>query len=367
MRNRLLFLVALIVGLLQIAGCSGGKQLNRISFITAIGIDKAESGVMVHALITIPGKFTALSPGGGGAMDQRPNYVLSATGANVEEALYKMRRQSSRGLNVGHTRLIFFSHELAEDGIDSYLDLFMRREQFQINPWVAITKGSTKDVLLAKPHIPQSVTDYFVDVFSQEGADTMDVLPIYLFQFYSYLHEPGKTPYAMIISKRKDGNQLALTGLSLFRAGKMIDSLTPKETKYLQLISNRHLQYASLTLMKQSYTILSYNTRTKVTKENIQLDLHLRVELDDNPQNTTISYRNLPPLETKLAKLVKQNTEKLIRRLQALKTDPVGFGQKYRLSVDDDLKADDWSEIIFPGMAISVTVKVDIVRRGMLN
>jgi Ger(x)C family germination protein len=367
MMVRSLIMLVAMIGLLQVAGCSNGKQLNRISFITAIGIDKADSGIKVHALIAVPGKFTALSPGGGGSTGQTPNYILSETGTNVEEALFKMKRKSSRGLSLGHTRLIFFSDELAEEGIEPYLDLFMRKEEFQINSWVAVTKGSTKDVLQVKPEIPQSVADYFVDVFSSEGSDSMEILPIYLYQFYSFLHEPGKSPYAMMISKQKTGNKLQLTGLGLFRNDKMVGTLTPKETKYLQMINDKPLKSLTLTLMQKSYTVLGYNTKTEIAKDKIKLDMNLRIELDDYPPDTPVSYQKIRDIESKIADAFQKDVENLVREMQSSRTDPAGFGQRYRISVDKNLQADEWLETIFPEMDIDVLVKVNIERKGMLT
>jgi spore germination protein KC len=367
MRVRFLIILVVVIGLSQVAGCSNGKQLNRISFITAIGIDKADSGIKVHAMVAVPGKFSALTPGGGGGAAQSPNYVLSETGTNIEEALYKMRRKSSRGLNLGHTRLIFFSEELAEEGIDPYLDPFMRGEEFQINSWIAVTRGSTKDVLLAKPEIPQSVADYFVDVFSQEGTDSMEILPIALYQFYSFLHEPGKTPYAMVISTQKTGNQLLLTDLGLFRNGKMVDTLTPKETKYLQMVNSKPLKSITLTFMKKSYTVLKYNTKTEINRERINLDMNLRIELDENSSDTSISFPEMRELESKVADALQKDVENLVRKMQSSGTDPAGFGQRYRVSVDKDLQADEWLESIFPDLDIDVKVKVNIERKGMIT
>lgn len=368
MRHCIRILLVILACLTALMGCSAGKQLNKISFVTAIGIDKGASGITVHALIAVPGKFSALSPGGGGGnKEQSPDYILSEEGTDVADALFKMKRKTARDMNFGHTKIIMFSDELSKEGIAPLLDLFMRREEFQINSWIAITKGSTKDVLQAKPEVPQSVTDYLVDVFSQSGSDSMEILPIYLYQFFSYLHEPGKTPYAMEISTQKEGNGLQLTDLGLFRKGKKVGTITPKETKYLQMFSGKRLKATSLNMMKKSYTVLGYHTRDRINDEGIKLDMNLRVEVDDNPSETPISYPEMHELESAIAGSLQKDIESLVKKLQKLRTDPAGFGEKYRIAHGGDLQADEWIERIFPKLAVQVKVTVKIVRKGMLT
>jgi len=351
-----------------VAGCMHVKQLNRISFVTAIGIDKGASGVKVHALIAVPGKFAALSPGGeGGAEEKNPNYILSEEGADITEALFKMKRASARDMGFGHVRLILFSDELAREGVEPYLDIFMRREEFQLISWIAIAKGSTKDILLAKPQVPQSVTDYLTDVLSQSGSDSMEILPIYLYQFYSYSHEPGKTPYAMEIELNKGGNQLRLTKLGLFRYGKLVGELTPKETKYLQLISGQRLKSASITTMNKSYTILRHRVKSRVSKDGIHSTMNLTLELDNNPAGNPMPVQELRKLQSEIAETVQEDIKALIRKLQSLKTDPAGFGEKYRLALGGYLSAEEWLERIFPEMPVRVEVNVGIERKGMIT
>ncbi|WEK54147.1 MAG: Ger(x)C family spore germination protein [Candidatus Cohnella colombiensis] len=357
-----------LVCLTTVTGCSRVKQLNMISFVTAIGIDKAEdSGIVVHALIAIPGRFSALSPGAGGSDKQSPNYILSKEGSDVAEALSKMKRETARDLDFGHTRILLFSDELAKQGIEQYLDLFMRREEFQNNAWIAIGKGSTKDILQAKPEVPQSVNDYWVDVFSQAGSESMEILPIYLYQFNSYIQEPGKTPFAMEITMQEGGNQLRLADLGLFRKGKMVGTLTPVETAYLQLISGNRLRSSSLTIDKRNYTTLKYHSKKKITGEGIKLDMSFQLELDENPSSKFVSLAEMHKLEAEIADQIESNVIGLIKKLQELKLDPVGFGEKYRIKHGGELQEEEWLERIFPEMSLQIKVTVNLERKGMLT
>lgn len=367
-RRYRLLLVLMLCAAIVLAGCSNVKQLNRISFVTAIGIDKSASGVMVHALVAVPGNYTSLSPGNsGGSGKQRPNYIISEEGAEVAQALYKMKRKTARDLNYGHTRFILISDELAKEDVGELLDLFMRRAEFQINAWIAVTKGSAKKILQTVPEAPQSVTDYLVDTFSQAGSDSMEIFPIYLYQFYSYLREPGKTPYAMEIDTEKEGNQLQLTDLVLFRDAKMVGTLAPQETKYLQMLSGKRLRSESILLKRRNFIVLHYHVHKQVSSDGIKVDMRVYVELDDNPGASPVLISQLPELESDLGELLRNDIRNLIKKMQKLKADPAGFGEQYRLAHRGFLQADEWVNAIFPKLPVDVNVRVQIERKGMLT
>jgi spore germination protein KC len=175
--------IAAIVFLL--AGCTDAKQINRIAFITAVGIEKSEAGVKVYALAAVPGRYSALSPGAGGTGGKQPNYILAAEGRDVADALYTMKRKSAKDIQFGHNKIFIFSADLAKQGLNSSLDLFMRRAEFQPVSWLGITQGSVKPIFEATPEDPETVADSLADIFSQAGSETFEVLPIYMFEFNS--------------------------------------------------------------------------------------------------------------------------------------------------------------------------------------
>jgi len=95
--------------------------------------------------------------------------------------------------------------------------------------------------------------------------------------------------------------------------------------------------------------------------------MSLTIELDDNFSGAPMPYPKMVEEQTAIAGILQKDIESLINKLQKLKTDPVGFGEKYRVAHGGDLQADEWIENIFPNMPVLVKVKVKIVRKGMLT
>lgn len=158
-----------------------------------------------------------------------------------------------------------------------------------------------------------------------------------------------------------------MTDLVLFHNGKIAGSLAPRETKYLQMLIGKRLKPESIQMNKQNYVVLRYRTVKKVTDNGIKIDMRVHVEIDEVPSDSPTPPMRLGKLESEIADTLQEDMRKLIRKLQKLKSDPVGFGEKYRLAQGGHLDADEWTDSIFPELPVRVKVTVMIERTGMLN
>jgi spore germination protein len=354
---------------LILAGCSNIKEINRIAFITALGIDKSETGVKVYALAAVPGRYAALSPGAGGTGGKPPNYILTAEGRDVAEALYTLERKSAEDIQYGHTKIFIFSADLAKQGLGSSLDLFMRRAEFQTVSWLGITQGSVKSIFETHPEDPETVSDSLADIFSQAGSETFEVLPIYMFEFYSLSAEPGQSPYIMMVNKDNENNKVAAANLAIFKKDRMAGILSPEETKILQLLQKNKLRTTSITVDNATFNLLKYRTKIKVKQNQISIQLQLELEIDQNQSKAPIdTSQQFRLLEQQVNDSIQLEIKQLVSKLQQLKSDPAGFGNYYRTEVSGGfMKEADWENEIFPKMKTDVTVSSTIQRRGIIK
>ncbi|UJF31291.1 Ger(x)C family spore germination protein [Paenibacillus hexagrammi] len=353
---------------LLICGCTDVKQINRITFVTALGVEKSEVGVKVHAVLAIPNRFSALSPGGTGGNQKSPNYILTEEGRDVSEALFKMKRDNSRDIQFGHNKIILFSEEIAKDGLDPYLDLFMRRSEFQPIAWIALTKDSPRDVLETVPQIPDSTADLFIDVFSQAGTETAEILPIYLYEFYSLSVEPGQTPFAMYVQNLQGGNHIEIGQLGVFRGDKLVGSITSEETMYLQMLQNNPLHNTIIDVPDATAMALNYKTTIHATNQGINISLHMDLDIDELHGQHISTPTEVSSLEREITEELEQNVSRLVKKLQAMHADPAGIGNEYRKHLSGVLlDYEAWNQDIFPEIPVTVTARTKIVRRGTIE
>lgn len=355
---------------LLLGGCGDIKQINRITFITCVGIESSPNGIRIHALSAIPSKYASLAPSGGSVTGEDvPDFIMSAEGANISDALYKLKRKSARDIQFGHTKIVLFSSELAKKGLADQLDFLMRRSEIQNIAWVAVTNKSPEQILKSKVTVPESVGDWMVDMFSTAGSDTFEVLPIYLYQFYSYIREPGFSPYAMVVDTSNEATSLQIKEAAVFRNDKMVGSIQPADVKYLSMLVRRKLASTTISLKdeKVSFSLLNYKSSIKWQKDHFNVKLNLKLDLDQAPNIQMEALSDLQEVEHKLNDQLKEELQALISKLQKLRTDPAGFGEAYRLAHGGSLNKEEWQDNIFPEQKVIVHVATDIQRRGMIK
>ncbi len=354
-----------VMCLLLLSGCTNVKQLNRITFITLIGVDTADEGVEVHALGAIASRFAELSPSGGTSSGQAaPHFILSGKGKTVSDALYQMKKQTSRDLNLGQTKIILISDELAKQDIRGVFDSFVRKEELQIVSWIGITHGSTKPVLEIKPEVPDSISDYIVDAFSRTGTESMQILPAYLHTFISYLHEPDISPYAMTVQAMEEGNKLTFPTLAVFQDHRMVGELNSEEIMFIQLLKHQGVHPASFTHQNQTFNLLNYKCKTTYRNEAFYTTLHIALNLENDAQMTSYSISELKRISSELEEYLEKQCMQAIKKTQDLKTDPVGFGIVYRKAHHGKFPNKQWIKEDYPHIPHHVTVKIDLERTG---
>lgn len=360
--------VLLALMLLLLTGCSYVKQINRVSFVTGLGIEKAGEGLRVYALTAVPSRFASLAPGSGGAAIQNPNYVLSAEGSDLSEAMYRLKRKSARDLQYGHTKIYVFSEELAKEGLSRHIDLLMRRAEFQPIAWLTITRGSPRTILEARPQSPESVSDLFVDVFSQAGSDTFEILPEFVYEFFKQTHDAGQSPYAMEIKAIPEGNKIMFDGLGVFRGDRLAGYIEPEQVILLQMLQERYLKPTMITVNGLSLSLLNYKADIRVNDAQVTIRLTLNGEVDQKAFGESGKKQEIGALEKDMTSKLQQQMIGLIKRLQKLKSDPAGFGNRYRLYKGlDRLDEEQWLEQIYPQLKPVVQVRISIARSGTIR
>ena len=79
-----------------------------------------------------------------------------------------------------------------------------------------------------------------------------------------------------------------------------------------------------------------------------------------------IRWEEKQAIERKAERMVKEEGERLIAKLQSLPTDPVGFGRKLRIFYPREWKTLDW-ERIYPEAKITVNPSFTITQTGLFQ
>ncbi|MDD4753103.1 MAG: Ger(x)C family spore germination protein, partial [Desulfitobacteriaceae bacterium] len=123
-KKTFLFIIFITLAFGSIA-CWDRQELDTLAIVLGLGIDKAVTPeeIEMTAQIVKPGEINGSSEGQG----QSNCFInLTATGDTSFRTVRNFTFQSSRKFLWSHNNIIIFGEDLAKEGLEKYIDLFMR-------------------------------------------------------------------------------------------------------------------------------------------------------------------------------------------------------------------------------------------------
>lgn len=132
-----------IIIILTSTGCWNYHELNNYSIVTGIAIDKLDNEYEVSVLISNTPKSNSMSD-----TESSRIVVYSGTGDSIFTAIKDIGLISAKELYIGHFAILIISEDVAKEGIDQVIDLFLREASSKKNFYVAISRDcKAKDTL----------------------------------------------------------------------------------------------------------------------------------------------------------------------------------------------------------------------------
>lgn len=389
------FIIILLLVLIVVVntGCWSRKELNDLSIVTGLGVDKINGEYLVSVQIIRPAAITGK---GGAGEAQIDKYEIR--GKTVFEALRKMSTQIARRLYLSHLRVLAFSDELAKEGIGPVLDFFSRDHELRsdFNIVIVYNKPAKEllDILTPLEKIPadkinKSITvseriwghtiltniDDLISEMETKGIEP--VLPGIVIQ--------GSTEKGKQTKQLQSGEPEALIHLSTLAV--------LKEDKFIGRLTNKESLGVNIVLDKLKSTIIPIpcnkekGTKNFITMEIMRSKTKSKAEIIDGEPKINIQIENesnvadvpcdldltnnetINELEIKLEKEIKKTVETSIKNVQKkFKADIFGFGEMIHRK-DPTLWKElrkDWDKN-FATLPVEITVNAKIKRIGTTN
>ncbi|HEX3030425.1 MAG TPA: Ger(x)C family spore germination C-terminal domain-containing protein [Clostridia bacterium] len=150
--KRLFFIISIYLTVFfSLSGCWNSRELNELSIVTGIGIDKAEipGNILVTAQIVKPADIKKSSKDGGGS--DTAFWNIKSSSKTVFDAIREFTHETSNKLYVAHTQVIILGRDIAPDGVQKYLDFFMRSHETRPTTIILVSDSTACEVLDVKP------------------------------------------------------------------------------------------------------------------------------------------------------------------------------------------------------------------------
>lgn len=381
------FLVLLLL-LVLLTGCWDREELNDVSIVSGIAIDKGkEEKYKLTVELMNAAELNPQQPG-----ESTPAIVFSSEGPSASEVARRMNIKPSRHLIYSHMRTVVISEEIAKKGLIDFLDFFERSSEIRNDFNIVISKDVPAEDVLKVTYPLQKVSSQKLSIqlntMVEEWGGDPDVR---LNDFIGALISEGREAVLAVVSVegpvekgRTIENMKVVTPDAFVKLNEMAVFKGPKLQGYLSLQDTRNylwtqdkLQQTSLSIPcngNKYIDIRVYNSNSEIKarykegKPTINVDIRVDTYLE-----ATQCEDDLDKIQTYLnyEKLIEEYIEKEITRTityvqDEYGSDIFGFGEKMFKQDDKNFKKveGNWNDE-FTKAEINVNVNAGLRRTGI--
>lgn len=368
-------ILTIIILILFLSGCYNYKELNEISIISSISIDKKDDEYLVGAQI-MNAKQDEES-------DSSQVIVYTEKGKTINDALRKMTLKSPNKLYGGHLSKLVISEEIAKEGIINVIDIFQRLTEIRNEFTITVAKDIEANNVIKIMTAPEGVPAEYVKT-SLQSADLSSALTYStkLDEFTSLYLKKGIDPVIAVVevqNYKKDGTttkntmttnpitKIILGNVAITNEGKLEKFLSEKETIGYNFIRNQVQEMIIPIKCDDKYyssiSVLDNKTKTNVKKINNKYKVEVNIDskaiiAEYNCSKKLSNKKNIEELERKTEKQIKEYINSAIKVSNETKSKFLGFERQIYLNYPK-YKNEDYD--------IKINVNVNLSRKGELR
>ncbi|WP_176446781.1 Ger(x)C family spore germination protein [Lentibacillus sp. CBA3610] len=348
----ILFFVMLIAGLLFNLQMPD-KVIDKVQMITVAGYEATDQD-MIRETVVSP-KFQQEGQVG--------NFIYTDTAETVYENRVNLNAKATERLLNGKLRVTFYNRELAEQGIEHFIEYMMRDPSIGGHLNLAVVEGSTRE-LIDSVTTDKGVGVFLSDLF-EHNIQHGNLPQINLKVFESALHAETSDPFLPMLSVTD--NRASLTAIALFDDDQYVDKIPIHIADVFKMlyenVSDGHYQYKSDAYNAALENIESNKDMVFETtggSAEMTVNLELRGVIREFTGSGVINQ--LSAIEKDVEQDIKQKADNLISRFQELNIDPLGIEEIARSS-NRNYDQDQFKSA-YPDMPINVNVDLRITGSG---
>jgi len=364
----------------NLASCRSAHELNKLAIVMGVGIDKGiktEPVELTLQLANVSGTKTSAQKSGGGAINA--GYLnLKEKGKSISQAAKAFSRKLNRRLFFSHNQVIILGKNVAEEGIEKYMDFFLRYRETRLLTWVLVSKGSASEIFNVNPELETTPGRNIGELVRNE-RDVSQIPTVDLKDFASKLMSKTTAPVVPMIEVSMDNNQKIayLSETAVFKKDKMVGTLGKRETRGLLWCINKVKDGVIVlgTEGEDKVNIVTTRARSKITPEIKDNEPSIKIEIKqegDLQEQTSSEDLTNPKAFEKLEKtegeIIKQEVMAALQKSRELNADIFGFGDIiYQHYPKQWMKMEKNWDQIFKNLRVDVSVDAKLRRTGRIT
>lgn len=385
MKKRILSTILCLLLILVLSGCWNRRELDAISVVQAMGIDKLENGQisLTYQILKpsgVKGSSASGEKGGGG----KSVWVVTTTGQTVFDAIRNATTQVDRRSYFGHNKVIVIGEEAAKSGIAPLFDLTVRDPEIRELIYIFIAKGKASDIIEAE-HPQEKIPAKGIESLAKATRASSKVPQVLLVDVLKSLVHKTNDPFipGIKLTERREGETVEkfveLEETAIFKDDKFVGWFNPEETRGLLWILGE--------VKSGIIVVRSPGDETKkVALEIIRASSQVTPELDEGELTVTVEVKEegnlgeqmsqvdlsepgaFQQLEEEQAAIIEEEILAALSKAQEWGVDIFKFGEKYHRKFPaewSDLE-ENWDEE-FPNIKVDIVVDAKLRSIGITS
>jgi spore germination protein KC len=326
---------------LLLCGCWNYRQLNEISIVMGMAIDKDSNDNYILTFEIMDLSKPSTNSG-------TKSLFIESSGKTIFEAFRNSKAKVADKLYIGNMEILIISNKIAaEDGILSILDLFLRDGEPRETLKIAISQEKTAKEILQTKGISNGIASMDLKEIIETNQKTISSsIDIEIYKVYSHIKSEGLSlvlPAIHCVKNTDTGIEsqekiAEVNGVAVFKDDKLVGYLSPEETFYYLFIVDK-IKGGVLTLGLNgcpkpniSFEISRSNTkRTHINERNkikIKLKITTYVYINELTTDSDISTpEGIKKIQAEAEKALAKDIKNTVKSVQLrFNSDIFGFG-----------------------------------------
>ncbi|HEX3047440.1 MAG TPA: Ger(x)C family spore germination protein [Bacillota bacterium] len=363
----------LIMGLL-FSGCWNYREVNRLTIVTGVAVDKGTSHKYLATLEVVnfkPGKDSEIE-----------SKTISGEGDSLLEALRNSYNISGLLGYFNHTRVFIISQEVARERILPIVDLLTRSPRIRVSVAILISKADTAREVLTAQSLNQPIKSFLIgDAFTVQKGAVSKTMEVEVYQAINAMGGQGTALLLPTVGVVENNGQPAieLSGTAVFKQDRLAGFLDGEESKYVLFIKNKVrggvlLEHMGQKVNQGTVTFKIKSNRTTIKPVFIDGKLRMKIGLKtkvdiwemDSPENYN-SENGRKLLKRQAEQALQENILRVISQVQQnYGADIFGFGGRiYSQMPNRWRKIKPKWEQLFKQLKADVKAEIEIEESGM--
>jgi len=371
--KRIFKIIALLMVVFLLSGCWNSRELDNISILMGMGIDKSDK----EGEIQLTTQIAVLQPSTqkNSSSATKSFWNVESTGENVFQILRGDTHAVNYKIYLPHNQVVIVGEDLAKEGLDKYLDYFLHDHETRLTPWLLVAKGKASDVLNVQESMSKIPAIGIADLMKDQTANSQTA-PTEIFDFYKDLASQTTSPVVPMIEivTCGDTQTLWVSGAAIFIGDKMVGELNADETRGLMWAKGKIQSGVipiDVTGGSVELEIMTSATKTDVELKDGTVYYHINIEggyvvASCDGDLNLIDQEFIKEAESNITSYVKKEIEGTYQKALSLGADIFGIGdriyKKYPSEWKNGIKQN-WAQVL-QNVVLQVEVQSTIKGTG---